>query len=127
MTIADPSNPVVAITDLMSGIGEYSDSHRNEAVLVYDSAPLEEPVTLIGESRAVVHVSISTPDTDLVVNLHEVYPDGRAIRLGPEAASGCATTRVSTGRCRSSPAGSTPCGSPWRTSGTPWPRATCYA
>ena len=82
VTVADPANPVVAITDMMTGIGEYSDSHRNEAVLVYDSAPLADPVTVIGESRAVVHVSISTPDADLIVNLHEVYPDGRAIRLG---------------------------------------------
>ena len=82
VTIADPSNPVVAITDLMAGVGEYSESHGNEAVLVYDSAPLDEPLTVIGESQAVVHVSISTPDTDLVVNLHEVHPDGRAIRLG---------------------------------------------
>ena len=82
VTVADPANPVVAITDMMTGIGEYSDSHRNEAVLVYDSAPLAEPVTVIGESRAVVHVSLSTPDADLIVNLHEVYPDGRAIRLG---------------------------------------------
>ena len=82
VTIADPSNPVVAITDLMAGVGEYSESHGNEAVLVYDSAALDEPLTVIGESQAVVHVSISTPDTDLVVNLHEVHPDGRAIRLG---------------------------------------------
>ena len=82
VTIADPMDPVVAITDMMTGIGEYSDSHRNEAVLVYDSEPLAEPVTVIGESRALVHVSLSTPDADLIVNLHEVYPDGKAIRLG---------------------------------------------
>ena len=80
--VADPRNPVVAVTDMMSGIGEYSASHRNEGVLVYDSSPLAEPVTVIGESRAVVHVSTSTPDADLIVNLHEVYPDGTAIRLG---------------------------------------------
>ena len=82
VTIADPMDPVLAITDMMTGIGEYSDSHRSEAVLVYDSAPLAEPVTVIGESRALMHVSLSTPDADLIVNLHEVYPDGKAIRLG---------------------------------------------
>ena len=80
--IADPENPVVAVTDMMSGIGEYSASHEDDAVLVYDSEPLAEPMTVIGESLAVIHVTTSTPDADLVVNLHEVHPDGRAIRLG---------------------------------------------
>ncbi len=80
--IADPSNPVIAITDLMAGTGDYADSQENEAVLVYDSPPLPEALTVVGESQALIHVSISTPDADLVVNLHEVYPDGRAIRLG---------------------------------------------
>ena len=80
--IADPENPVVAVTDMMSGIGEYSASHQDDAVLVYDSEPLAEPMTVIGESLAVIHVTTSTPDADLVVNLHEVHPDGRAIRLG---------------------------------------------
>ena len=80
--IADPENPVIAVIDMMSGIGEYSASHQNDAVLVYDSEPLAEPMTVIGESLAVIHVTTSTPDADLVVNLHEVHPDGRAIRLG---------------------------------------------
>ena len=80
--IADPENPVVAVTDMMSGIGEYSASHQDDAVLVYDSEPLAAPMTVVGESLAVIHVTTSTPDADLVVNLHEVHPNGRAIRLG---------------------------------------------
>ena len=79
---ADPENPVVAVTDMMSGIGEYSASHQDDAVLVYDSEPLAAPMTVVGESLAVIHVTTSTPDADLVVNLHEVHPNGRAIRLG---------------------------------------------
>ncbi len=81
-TIADPENPVIAVTDMMAGVGDYSETHKSDAVLVYDSEPLTEPITVIGESLAVIHVSLSTPDADLAVSLHEVYPDGAAIRLG---------------------------------------------
>ena len=79
---SDPRNPVVAISDTMVGVTDYSETHENPDVLVYDTPPLPEPLTFVGESRAVIYVSATTPDADLAVAVHEVYPDGKVIRLG---------------------------------------------
>jgi putative CocE/NonD family hydrolase len=72
----DPENPVMATDpfDMASVI------HR-EDVLVYTSPPLGEPLTIVGQPEAIIHVACDTPDADIVVDLHEVREDGRSIRL----------------------------------------------
>jgi putative CocE/NonD family hydrolase len=72
----DPENPVIATDpfDMASVI------HR-EDVLVYTSPPLEEPLTIVGQPEAIIHVACDTPDADIVVDFHEVREDGRSIRL----------------------------------------------
>jgi putative CocE/NonD family hydrolase len=47
-------------------------------VLVYTSAPLEQPLTVIGTVEAVLHVSSSAVDTDFTAKLVDVHPSGRA-------------------------------------------------
>lgn len=50
-------------------------------VLVYSSAPLQQDIAAIGEVRAVLYVSSSTPDADLALKLVDVSPNGEAFNL----------------------------------------------
>ena len=49
--------------------------------LTYLGWPLEVPMTLAGPVSVAVHISSDCPDTDVVVKLVEVSPDGRAALL----------------------------------------------
>jgi predicted acyl esterase len=53
---------------------------RND-VLVYSSAPLQEGMAALGEVRAVLYISSSTPDADLALKLVDVSPTGEAFNL----------------------------------------------
>jgi len=53
---------------------------RND-VLVYTSTPLAENIEVTGPITVSLHASSSTPDTDFVARLVDVYPDGRAINI----------------------------------------------
>jgi hypothetical protein len=50
-------------------------------VLVYSSAPLKDGIAVMGEVRAVLYVSSSTPDSDLTLKLVDVGPNGEAFNL----------------------------------------------
>jgi uncharacterized protein len=50
-------------------------------VLCYTTAPLAEPVEVVGPVRLVLHISSSAPDTDFTGKLVDVWPDGRAVNL----------------------------------------------
>ena len=50
-------------------------------VLVFTSDPLDEPMEVTGPLSAVVHFATSAPDTDVVVKLCDVGPDGRSMVL----------------------------------------------
>lgn len=53
---------------------------RND-VLAYTSKPLAANVEVTGPITVSLHASSSTPDTDFVARLVDVYPDGRAINI----------------------------------------------
>lgn len=59
------------------GVDQRTVELRND-VLVYTSAPLEKPVELAGQAQAHLFVSSSAKDTDFIVKLVDVYPDGTA-------------------------------------------------
>ncbi|MDQ3237697.1 MAG: CocE/NonD family hydrolase [Actinomycetota bacterium] len=82
----DPRDPVPTI----GGPSLLADIHRPGAcdqrevegrsdVLVYTSEVLRENYTVIGAVHATLFAASSAPDTDFVVRLVDVYPDGRAI------------------------------------------------
>ena len=50
-------------------------------VACYTSAPLAEPLTLVGAVSAEIHVEADAPSHDLAAILSQVTPDGRAITL----------------------------------------------
>jgi putative CocE/NonD family hydrolase len=54
-------------------------------VLVYSTPPLEKPLTIAGPIQVVLYVSSSARDTDFMVKLVDVYPDGKAINLSDDA------------------------------------------
>ena len=80
--INDPENPTIVETQLSTGITFYQQVEQSDSVLVYTSATLEEPLTIIGEPVASLHVSANAPDADVMVRLTEVYTDGRSVSLG---------------------------------------------
>jgi putative CocE/NonD family hydrolase len=78
--VSDPAKPVPYIDK--TGIGmlpEYMVADQRFAarrpdVLVYETAPLEEDVTLAGPIQVDLHVSTTGTDSDWVVKLIDVYP-----------------------------------------------------
>ena len=49
---------------------------------MYTSDALEEPLTVLGKVFVIVHAATDAHDTDFTAKLTDVYPDGRAIKLG---------------------------------------------
>jgi len=85
----DPSDPAPTLGGTSSGLPELAPGgpydqrplERRADVLVYTSAPLENPLTVIGPLRLVLWVSSSVSNTDFMARLVDVHPDGRAINV----------------------------------------------
>jgi uncharacterized protein len=77
-----PDNPVTPPEGEDPGLDQ-RDIEQRKDVLVYTSGVLKEPVEIIG--RILVHLFAASDarDTDFTARLLDVYPDGRALRLGP--------------------------------------------
>jgi len=76
----DPKNPVPTIggNNLMLPLGPMDQrevSSRSD-VLKYETTPLEHPVEVVGRIAAELFVSTDAEDTDFVVKLVDVYPNG---------------------------------------------------
>jgi len=76
--VSDPFNPVI---DAWGGAKAAKAEERKD-VLVYTSSPLKTDMTVIGEPEAQLQVSADTPDADVIVDIYELYPDGKSVRLG---------------------------------------------
>ena len=71
-------DPVPSIA-LYTHQGPWDHQEVEARMLTYTSAPLDAPLTIAGPVKAVLHAMSSAPDTDWVVRLCGVYPDGRSI------------------------------------------------
>jgi predicted acyl esterase len=60
------------------------DVEMRRDVLSYTTGVLKEPVTVVGPVEVVLYVSSSARDTDFIVKLIDVYPDGKAINLADD-------------------------------------------
>ncbi len=81
--VHDPRNPVPTTggANLFKPRGP-TDQREIEAradVLVFTTRELEEPLTIAGPVRAMLHASSEARDTDFMVRLCDVYPDGRSM------------------------------------------------
>ena len=84
----DPQHPVPTTggnnccgTPTLSGPRDQRPVERREDVLVYTSDYLEKPVTIAGPIKMVLHAETDAPDTDWMIKLVDVYPDGYAMPI----------------------------------------------
>ena len=87
----DPNHPVPTIGGqtfaqgpmiaAQSGPADQTPIEQRHDVLCYTSDVLTEPVTVVGPVKARIYASSSAKDTDWVVKLIDVFPDGRALLL----------------------------------------------
>jgi putative CocE/NonD family hydrolase len=82
----DPRDPVPTVGGALlmapihrPGARDQREIEARPDVLVYTSEVLQEDYTALGPVHATVFAATSAPDTDFVVRLVDVYPDGRAI------------------------------------------------
>jgi putative CocE/NonD family hydrolase len=80
----DPKHPVPS-RGFDNGTDQTANQRRDD-VLVYTSDVLSEPVEIIGPVEVVLHAATDARDTDFTAKLTDVYPDGRALLLGPQTA-----------------------------------------
>ncbi len=84
----DPQDPVPTIGGstllapiLRPGARDQRPNESRPDVLVYTSDALQQDYTALGAVHATLFAASSAPDTDFVVRLVDVHPDGRAIAL----------------------------------------------
>lgn len=79
--VSDPAKPVPFIEETSIGmtaeymVGDQRFASRRPDVLVYETEPLEEDLTIAGPITASLRVSTTGTDADWVVKLIDVYPD----------------------------------------------------
>ncbi|BBI18049.1 CocE/NonD family hydrolase [Neochlamydia sp. S13] len=82
---ADPKNPVPTIGGrnlfLDCGPRDQRAIESRSDVLVFTTEPLEEDLEVTGHLLAKLYVTSNASDTDFVVRLSDVYPDGRSILI----------------------------------------------
>lgn len=81
----DPANPVPFITEMVSaqigGPDDYSAIERRDDVLVYTTEELREDTEVTGPVAAELYASTDAKDTDFMVKLLDVWPNGYVQRL----------------------------------------------
>lgn len=89
----DPEDPVPTVggvssvltmtrgaeTPVLPGPWDQRDLERRDDVLVYTSEPLDRDLEVIGPVEMVLYAASSARDTDWIVRLCDVHPDGRSI------------------------------------------------
>lgn len=78
---ADPLNPATGVSRSAGGARDGSKFEQQPDVRTFTTEVLEEPVEWTGLVRAELYVSSSAPDTDFIVRVSDVYPDGRSFLI----------------------------------------------
>ncbi|HKQ97381.1 MAG TPA: CocE/NonD family hydrolase [Candidatus Polarisedimenticolia bacterium] len=81
--VYDPRDPVVLENFEVMGPRDRSALETRRDLLVYSTAPLEADVEVTGPVTAHLWVASSAVDTDFMVMLLDVHPDGRAYNVMP--------------------------------------------
>ncbi|WP_217589545.1 CocE/NonD family hydrolase [Lentibacillus saliphilus] len=83
--VYDPKQPAPHLIDLSENeIGvpaDYQDVEKRDDVLVFTTPILEDPIEVAGDVSVMLYASSSAKDTDWIVRISDVYPDGRSIKL----------------------------------------------
>jgi uncharacterized protein len=89
--VSDPAKPVPFIEETNIGmtseymVDDQRFASRRPDVLAYQTAPIEEDLTIAGPITASLHVSTTGTDSDWVVKLIDVYPDDYPLQPGEAA------------------------------------------
>jgi uncharacterized protein len=78
---ADPLHPATIPGRAFPGAKDARDFERQADVRTFTTDVLAEPVEWTGKVRAELWVSSTAKDTDFIVRVTDVYPDGRSILL----------------------------------------------
>jgi predicted acyl esterase len=78
---ADPLHPNEIPGRAFPGARDARGFERQAEVRTFTGEPLAESVEWTGKVRVELYVSSTVPDTDVIVRLSDVYPDGRSILL----------------------------------------------
>lgn len=88
----DPLNPapslggqVCCFNAAVPGSFDQAAMQARQDVLVYSTEPLRAPVDVTGPVGVTLYLSSDVKDTDLMVKLVDVYPDGKAYNLDEQA------------------------------------------
>jgi hypothetical protein len=79
--VSDPREPVTDPFALEAGAHDYRALAARKDVLVFETAPLDRDLRVVGPLSAQIHVSTDARDTDLWVRVLDVGPDGTAFNL----------------------------------------------
>lgn len=83
--VYDPKDATPFVTDAafsqVGGPDDYSKIEERQDVLVYSTPVLEEPLEICGPIRAMLWASSDAVDTDFMVRVINVHPDGFAQRM----------------------------------------------
>nr|MDQ3023686.1 CocE/NonD family hydrolase [bacterium] len=88
----DPSNPVptlggpnLQMTGMKAGPYDQREIEQHGDVIALRGDPLDKRVTIAGAVTARLYVSTDAVDTDVMVKLVDVYPDGRSLLVADRA------------------------------------------
>lgn len=78
---ADPQHPNEVPGRAFPGAADARGFEKQAEVRTFTTPPLEAPVEWTGKVRAELYVSSTARDTDFIVRVSDVYPDGRSILI----------------------------------------------
>ena len=78
---SDPARPMQIPGRGFPGAADARDFEAQSEVRTWTSAPLAEPMEWTGEVRAEIWASSTARDTDFILRVSDVYPDGRSMLL----------------------------------------------
>jgi hypothetical protein len=79
--VSDPARPVTDPYAADYGAHDYRQLLEREDVAVFETAPFEQDLRVVGRIHAELHVSTDARDADLWLKLFDVAPDGTAFNL----------------------------------------------
>ena len=79
----NPHNPAPSFDGPFSLGGDMSQIERRGDVLTYTSEELQSQLEIIGKVVFNLFAASTAVDTDFIIRLIDVHPDGKAIKLGP--------------------------------------------
>jgi len=79
----DPRDPVMSLMgrDIQMEPRLQAPNDHRQDILVYQTAPLERPLRVIGRVSVELWIGSDAPDTDFTVKLVDVRPDGSAVNV----------------------------------------------